>query len=206
MVVHRELVWIGDALVTVHLLIATLCYSRRTAEWLDGIAAAFRRFGGVTQVLLCDRSRCLVPETDRATGAAVFTPALLQFCRDWSLSPRACAPYRARTKGADPRHDPRAAARAVRARRARRAAAARRRTPAPPAHRATARRQRRVRRRRHGSLRRAASPGARSRRGVDRRRRRARAPRRRPVRAQRTARGARPQSRRLRAVVDGGAT
>jgi hypothetical protein len=50
-------------------------------------------------VLLCDRARCLVANTDRTTGAAVFTPALLQFCRDWSLSPRACAPYRARTKG-----------------------------------------------------------------------------------------------------------
>jgi hypothetical protein len=71
----------------------------RTGEWLDGIAAAFRRFGGVTQVMLCDRARCLVASTDRATGAAVFTPALLQFCRDWSVAPRACAPYRARTKG-----------------------------------------------------------------------------------------------------------
>jgi transposase len=105
----QKKVWIGSTLVTIHLLVATLCYSRRvfvkaflgerTAEWLDGIAAAFRRFGGVTQVLLCDRARCLVANTDRATGAAVFTPALVQFCRDWSLSPRACAPYRARTKG-----------------------------------------------------------------------------------------------------------
>jgi transposase len=105
----QKKVVVGGALVTVHLLVATLCYSRRvfvkaflgerTAEWLDGIAAAFRRFGGVTQVLLCDRARCLVANTDRATGAAVFTPALVQFCRDWSLSPRACAPYRARTKG-----------------------------------------------------------------------------------------------------------
>lgn len=105
----QKKVVIAGALVTVHLLVATLCYSRRvfakaflgerTAEWLDGIAAAFRRFGGVTQVLLCDRARCLVASTDRATGAAVFTPALVQFCRDWSLSPRACAPYRARTKG-----------------------------------------------------------------------------------------------------------
>lgn len=105
----QKKVVIAGAVVTVHLLVATLCYSRRvfvkaflgerTAEWLDGIAAAFRRFGGVTQVLLCDRARCLVASTDRATGAAVFTPALVQFCRDWSLSPRACAPYRARTKG-----------------------------------------------------------------------------------------------------------
>ena len=105
----QKKVWLGAALVTVHLLVATLSYSRRvfvkaflgerTAEWLDGIAAAFRRFGGVTQVLLCDRARCLVTSTDRATGAAVFSPALVQFCRDWSLAPRACAPYRARTKG-----------------------------------------------------------------------------------------------------------
>jgi hypothetical protein len=90
-------------------LVATLSYARRvfvkaflgerTAEWLDGIAAAFRHFGGVPRVLLCDRARCLVASTDRATGAATFTPALLQFCRDWSLMPRACAPYRARTKG-----------------------------------------------------------------------------------------------------------
>ena len=105
----QKQVWIGTALVTVHLLVATLCYSRRvfvkaflgerTGEWLDGIAAAFRQFGGVPQVMLCDRARCLVASTDRATGAAVFTPALLQFCRDWSVTPRACAPYRARTKG-----------------------------------------------------------------------------------------------------------
>jgi len=105
----QKRVRIGATEVVVHMLVATLCYSRRvfvkaflgerTAEWLDGIAAAFRRFGGATQVLLCDRARCLVASTDRATGAAVFTPALLQFCRDWSLSPRACAPYRARTKG-----------------------------------------------------------------------------------------------------------
>ena len=105
----QKKVWLGTVLVTVHLLVATLSYSRRvfvkaflgerTAEWLDGIAAAFRRFGGTTQVLLCDRARCLVASTDHATGAATFTPALLQFCRDWSLSPRACAPYRARTKG-----------------------------------------------------------------------------------------------------------
>jgi hypothetical protein len=29
----------------------------------------------------------------------VFTPAYLAFCRDWDVVPRACAPYRARTKG-----------------------------------------------------------------------------------------------------------
>ena len=66
----QKQVWVGTALTTVHLLVATLSYSRRvfvkaflgerTAEWLDGIAAAFHRFGGSVQTLLCDRARCLV--------------------------------------------------------------------------------------------------------------------------------------------------
>jgi transposase len=85
-------------LVTVHMLVATLSYSRhmfvkvflgeRTAEWLDDIFAAFRHFGGATQKLLCARARGLVASTRAATGADTFTPALLQFCRDWSLTPR----------------------------------------------------------------------------------------------------------------------
>jgi hypothetical protein len=29
----------------------------------------------------------------------IFHPAYLAFCRDWDVQPRACAPYRARTKG-----------------------------------------------------------------------------------------------------------
>ena len=36
---------------------------------------------------------------DRATGTVTFHPAYLAFCRDWDVQPRACAPYRARTKG-----------------------------------------------------------------------------------------------------------
>ena len=36
---------------------------------------------------------------DRATGTVIFHPAYLAFCRDWDVQPRACAPYRARTKG-----------------------------------------------------------------------------------------------------------
>lgn len=89
----QKKVWVGAALVTVDVLVATLSYSRRvfvkassgerTPERLDGIAAAFQHFAGVPRVLLCDRARCLVASTDRATGAATFTPALLLFCRDW---------------------------------------------------------------------------------------------------------------------------
>ena len=32
-------------------------------------------------------------------GTVSFHPAYLAFCRDWDVQPRACAPYRARTKG-----------------------------------------------------------------------------------------------------------
>src|SRR5262249_36485072 len=51
------------------------------------------------RVLLGDNARALVLGRDRATGTVTFNPAYLAFCRDWDVQPRACAPYRARTKG-----------------------------------------------------------------------------------------------------------
>ena len=60
---------------------------------------AFAHFGGVPRTLLGDNARALVLGRDRATGAVVFHPTYLAFCRDWDVQPRACAPYRARTKG-----------------------------------------------------------------------------------------------------------
>lgn len=95
--------------VKVHLLAAVLGYSRRIFvkaflserqdDWREGIAAAFRQFGGVPQVVLGDNARALVSGRDGATGHVRFNPAYLQFCRDWGVTPRACGPYRARTKG-----------------------------------------------------------------------------------------------------------
>jgi hypothetical protein len=64
----------------------------------EGIAAAFRHFGGVPHTILGDNARALVVGRDRY-GTVVFHPAYVAFCRDWDLQPRACAPYRARTKG-----------------------------------------------------------------------------------------------------------
>jgi transposase len=105
----QKLVSIGGALVRVYLLVAVLSYSRRlfvkaflaerTEDWLEGIAEAFRRFGGVPRTVLGDNARALVVERDRGTATVKFTPAYLAFCRDWDTEPRACAPYRARTKG-----------------------------------------------------------------------------------------------------------
>jgi transposase len=95
--------------VRVFLFVAVLSYSRRLFvkaflserqdEWREGMAAAFAHFGGVPRTVLGDNARALVLHRDRATGTVVFQPAYLAFCRDWDVQPRACAPYRARTKG-----------------------------------------------------------------------------------------------------------
>ena len=58
-----------------------------------------QHFGGVPRTVLGDNARALVIGRDRATGTVPFHPAYLAFCRDWDVQPRACAPYRARTKG-----------------------------------------------------------------------------------------------------------
>lgn len=102
-------VWIGGNQVTVHFMVAVLSYSRRLFAkaflserqdaWLDGIAGAFRHFGGVPLEVLGDNARCLVVGRDREAQTARFHPAYLAFCRDWDVQPRACQPYRARTKG-----------------------------------------------------------------------------------------------------------
>jgi transposase len=100
---------IADAEVRIFLLVAVLSYSRRLFvkaflnerqdDWREGIAAAFTYFGGVPRTVLGDNARALVLGRDRGTGTVLFHPAYLAFCRDWDVQPRACAPYRARTKG-----------------------------------------------------------------------------------------------------------
>jgi transposase len=105
----QKRVRIAGEWVRVFLLVAVLSYSRRLFvkpflnerqdDWREGIAAAFTHFGGVPRTLLGDNARALVVGRDRATGTVIFQPAYLAFCRDWDVQPRACAPYRARTKG-----------------------------------------------------------------------------------------------------------
>ena len=105
----QQQVPIAGVRVRVFLLVAVLSYSRRlfvkpflnqrADDWREGIAAAFVHFGGVPRVLLGDNARALVLGRDRATGAVSFHPTYVAFCRDWDVQPRACAPYRARTKG-----------------------------------------------------------------------------------------------------------
>lgn len=106
-------VWIADERVKIHLFVATLGYSRRLhirpslrerqADWFAGMEGAFLRFGGVPAEVLLDNARALVEHHDAATREVRFNARLHAFSRYWGFTPRACAPYRARTKGKDER-------------------------------------------------------------------------------------------------------
>jgi len=100
----------GDS-VKVYFFVMTLGYSRRNYvrafshervdAWLSGMEGAFRHFGGVTREILLDNPRALVSSHDMKTREVVFTNRFKAFAKHWGFSPRACAPYRARTKGKD---------------------------------------------------------------------------------------------------------
>lgn len=97
----------------VYLFVATLGYSRRTfvtmflherqSAWLEGLEGAFRHFGGTTREVLVDNARALVNAHDAQTREVRFNERFHAFCRYWKVTPRACAPYRAQTKGKDER-------------------------------------------------------------------------------------------------------
>jgi transposase len=104
---------VGEETLRVHLFVATLGYSRRCyvalflherqSAWLQGLEGAFRHFGGLPHELLLDNARALVDEHNVQTREVKFNDRFHAFCRYWSVLPRACAPYRARTKGKDER-------------------------------------------------------------------------------------------------------
>lgn len=104
---------IGGEAVRLFLFVATLGYSRRCyvrafrherqSAWFDGIEGAFAHFDGLPQEVLLDNARALVDHHDAATREVRFNARLQAFARYWAFRPRACAPYRARTKGKDER-------------------------------------------------------------------------------------------------------
>jgi hypothetical protein len=89
--------------------VATLGYSRRLhvrafrnerqESWFEGLESAFARFGGVPEEVLFDNARALVERHDPVSREVVFNAKLKAFAKHWGFRPRACAPYRARTKG-----------------------------------------------------------------------------------------------------------
>ena len=106
-------VTIGGERTKVHLCVITLAWSRRIfvrafrherqGNWLETMEDSFRAFGGVPEEMLIDNARALVTTHDVATGEVVFSDRFAGFMAYWGVRPRACAPYRAQTKGKDER-------------------------------------------------------------------------------------------------------
>ncbi len=102
---------VGGVEVKIFLFVATLGYSRkgyvkvflheRQSSWFEGMEGAFQHFGGVPQQVLMDNARALVSLHNQQTGELVFNQRLMAFAGYWRFTPKACAPYRARTKGKD---------------------------------------------------------------------------------------------------------
>jgi transposase len=90
-----------------YVFVATLGFSRRCyieisgslrqRDWIMGLEDAFRHFGGVPEEVLTDNAKPLV--LGRKGGRPQFHPEFEAFCRHWGVVPRACQPFRARTKG-----------------------------------------------------------------------------------------------------------
>jgi transposase len=76
-------------------------YPRQTLEVLiRGLERAFEFFGGVPRELLFDQMRSVVVSDGRGGGGALMlNTEFVRFAQHWGFRPRACRPYRARTKG-----------------------------------------------------------------------------------------------------------
>ena len=100
-------VWIADVATPVHFFVFTLGFSRRAIVYvyrnerldtlLDGHERALRHFGGVPLSCLYDNPRTIT--LGRAAGLVLWHPRVEDFARYYGFTPRACQPYRARTKG-----------------------------------------------------------------------------------------------------------
>lgn len=67
---------------------------------IRGLEAAFHFFGGVPQELLFDQMKSVITRDDRLEGGGLVENAeFLRFAAHWGFRPRACRPYRAKTKG-----------------------------------------------------------------------------------------------------------
>jgi transposase len=105
----ERLVEIAGTRVKAFMLVATLGHSRRghirafrherQESWFAGLESAFPTFGGVPEEVLMDNPRALVVRHDAVSRTVQFNDKLLAFAKHWGFTPRACAPFRARTKG-----------------------------------------------------------------------------------------------------------
>ncbi|BAC47205.1 bll1940 [Bradyrhizobium diazoefficiens USDA 110] len=105
----ERLVEIGGVKIKAFVFVATLGHSRllhvrafraeKQEHWFAGLESAFAIFGGVPEEVLMDNPRALVVRHDAVSRLVQFNDRLIAFAKHWGFRPRACAPYRARTKG-----------------------------------------------------------------------------------------------------------
>lgn len=96
----------------VHFIVNQLGYSRRFHFWCtdsedaehtyEGLIRSFEYFGGVTEEVLVDNQKCAVLEHP-SQGKPYFNERFVDLAGHYGFTPRACKPYRARTKGKDER-------------------------------------------------------------------------------------------------------
>jgi transposase len=100
---------VGGAAVKVHFIVNELGYSRRFHFWCtdredaehtyEGLALSFEYFGGVAQEVLVDNQKAAVLSPRLGRAPARFNERFVDMAGHYGFSPRACRPYRARTKG-----------------------------------------------------------------------------------------------------------
>lgn len=98
--------------VKIYFIVNELGYSRRFHFWCtdsldaehtyEGIIRSFEYFGGVPQEVLVDNQKCAVLLASNQ-GHPHFNERFLDLANWYGFTPRACRPYRARTKGKDER-------------------------------------------------------------------------------------------------------
>jgi transposase len=102
---------VGQVATRVYFIVNTLGYSRRFHFWCsecmaehtyEGLIRSFEYFGGVPEEVLVDNQKTTVL-AHRAGAVPQFNPRFIDLAGHYGFVPRACQPYRARTKGKDER-------------------------------------------------------------------------------------------------------
>jgi len=98
---------VGDRLVRIYLHEVVLSYSRRkhysfslsigSQDVIRALESAIFFFGGSARELLIDNAKQMVL-SHRINGVVSYNEEFLRFCGLYGIEPRACTPYRARTK------------------------------------------------------------------------------------------------------------
>ena len=106
------LVQLAGQEMKVHFIVNELSYSRRFHFWCtdsadaehtyEGLIRSFEYLGGVTEQVLVDNQKSTVLKHP-SNGRPCFNERFVDLAGQYGFTPRACKPYRARTKGKDER-------------------------------------------------------------------------------------------------------